>query len=137
MFKARTEEEPAILGVLCDFIEGEARNLKEGLAIIEEIKDPNSLDYGGIYFTTGYDSYDGFRRSLKDMPTPEMAEAVRVEYDKKLDSPSPKGGKKRGDSKFGDFSLVTVAVISAHRRKRQSIIVSRDRWIKARLQGFE
>jgi hypothetical protein len=116
--------------VLCDIVEGEARNLKEGLAIIQEIKDPKALEYSGIYFTTGYDSYDGARRSLKDMPSPEMAEAVRVEYDKKLETPKPKDGKKRGDSKFGDFSLITVAAISAFRRKRQSVIVSRDRWIK-------
>ena len=64
------------------------------------------------------------------MPTQEMAKAVRVEYDKKLDSPKPKEAKKRGDSKFGDFSLITVAAISAVRRKKQSIIVSRDRWIR-------
>ena len=119
-----------VLGILCDFIEGETRNLKEGLEIIQEIKDPKVLEYSGIYFTTSYDSYDGSRRSLEDMPTPEMAEAVRLEYDKKLDSPQPKDGRKRGDSKFGDFSLITVAALSAFRRKRQSIIVSRDRWIK-------
>jgi hypothetical protein len=130
VFKARPESEAVILGVLCDLIEGEARNLGEGLEIIKEIKNPEALQYDGIFFITGYDSYDGARRSLKDMPSPEMAEAVRAEYDKKLDSSKPKEGKKRGDSKFGDFSLITVAAISAFRRKRQSIIVSRDRWIR-------
>ena len=130
MFKAHSDDEPPFLGVLCDIVEGEARNLKEGLAIIQEIKDPKALEYEGIYFTTGYDSYDGARRSLKDMPSPDMAEAVRIEYDKKLETPKPKNDKKRGDSKFGDFSLLTVAAICAFRRKRQSIIVSRDRWIK-------
>jgi hypothetical protein len=126
----KTRPEAVIVGVLCDFIEGEARNLGEGLEILKEIKNPEALQYNGIYFTTGYDSYEGARRSLKDMPTREMAEAVRLEYDKKLDSAKPKEVKKRGDSRFGDFSLITVAAISSFRRKRQSIIVSRDRWIK-------
>ena len=133
VFKSRVETESEILGVICDFIEGEAKNLRQGLGIIEEIRNPNSHEYDGIYFKTQYDSYDGARRSLQDTPTPEMAEAVRVEYDRKLDSSKSvrsKETKKRGDSKFGDFSLLTVATIAASRRKRQSIIVSRDRWIK-------
>jgi hypothetical protein len=127
-FRAAGNLEATFLGVICDFIEGEVRNLRQGLEILEEIKNPASLQYNGFYFKTTCDSYAGARRSLEDMPTPEMAEAVRVEYDKKLDTPPPKEvKKKRGDSKFGDFSLLTVATISAFRRKRQSIVVSRDR----------
>jgi hypothetical protein len=130
-FRAAGDFEATFLGVICDFIEGEVRNLRQGLEILEEIKNPASIQYSGFYFKTTYDSYAGARRSLEDMPTPEMAEAVRVEYDKKLDSPPPKElKKKRGDSKFGDFSLLTVATISAFRRKRQSVVVSRDRWVK-------
>ena len=129
-FKATGQIEAPFLGVICDFIEGEVRNLHQGLKILEEIKNPTSEHYAGFYFQTTYDSYAGARRALEDMPSPEMAEAVRVEYDKKLDPPPPKDLKKRGDSKFGDFSLLTVATVCAFRRKRQSIVVSHDRWIK-------
>ena len=48
--------------------------------MLEEIKNPNSIEFDGIYFTTKYNTFEETRRSLEEMPTPEMAEAVRVEY---------------------------------------------------------
>ncbi len=131
-FRTSRDLETTFLGVICDFIEGEVRNLRKGLEILQAIRTPTSELYAGFYFKTTYDSYAGARRALEDMPTPQMAEAVRVEYDKKLD-PSPLKAvenRKRGDSKFGDFSLLTVATVCAFRRKRLSVVVSRDRWIK-------
>ncbi len=82
VFDARNTND--VLGVICDFIEGEARNLKQGVGIIEEIKNPSSAGFDGVFFKTRYDSRDGSRVSLEDMPTKEMAEAVRVEYQQDL-----------------------------------------------------
>ena len=127
-------------GVICDFIEGEARNLRKGLQLLHELKNP---EYLGYYFETGYNSREQSMHSFKDMPMGEMAEVVLVEYDKKLD---PSGmhattnnakSAARSKSKFGDFSLLTVATIAAFRRKRQSVIVSRDRWIKLSCKALQ
>ena len=127
-------------GVICDFIEGEAKNLRKGLRVLDELKNP---EYLGYYLETGYYSRERSMHSLKDMPTGEMVEAVLVEYDKKLD---PSGmhattnnakSAARSKSKFGDFSLLTVATIAAFRRKRQSVIVSRDRWIKLSCKALQ
>ena len=129
------EEELRVLGVICDFIEGEAKNLNKGLDTLEEL-NKKSPHPSGFYFETKYNSFEGARRALADMPTGEMAEAVLIEYDKKLDPSGmaavTKQARRAADSKskFGDFSLLTVATICASRRKKQSIIVSRDRWIK-------
>ncbi len=77
------------------------------------------------------------------MPNDEMAEAVLVEYDRKLD---PSGmfsvtdqakSAARSKSKYGDFSLVTVATLAAFKRKKQSIIISRDRWIKLSCKALQ
>jgi len=97
---------------------------------LEEIKNPDSREFAGIYFKTRYNIYEESNRSLDDMPSPEMAEAVRVEYDKTqgpASSPDAKETTRNSKSNLGDYSLLTVAVNSAYRRKRQSIIVTRDR----------
>lgn len=126
-------KENQISGVICDFIRGEILNLKKGEEILENLKEPN---YGGYYFETTYNSKEGSRKSLDDMPNEEMKECVLAEYDKKLDPSGMQGITKEAKrassskSKFVDFSLLTVATVAAYRRKRQSIIVSRDRWIK-------
>lgn len=126
-------------GVICDFIEGEALNLKKG-SIIAEL---GHADYEGFYFETNYNSRDGSARALEDMPNEEIKKAVLVEYDKKLNPSGMLGDSKeaksaqRSKSRFVDFSLLTVATISASRRKRQSIIVSRDRWMKLSCKSLE
>ncbi len=138
--KAESRTADPIRGVICDFIEGEALNLRKGLHIFDELKGP---DFYGYFFETDYNAREGSMRSLEDMPTGELKEAVLVEYDKKLDPSGMLGITKeatrasRSKSKFGDFSLLTVATISAFRRKRQSIIVSRDRWIKLSCKSLE
>ena len=140
VFDARISARSDILGVICDFIEGEARNLNKGIDILEEIKNPTATEFAGIYFKTKYNTYEESRRSLEDMPTPEIAEAVRVEYDKVLgpaSSPNAKETTKHARSNFGDYSLLTVAAISAYRRKRKSIIVTRDRWIKSACSSLQ
>lgn len=126
-------------GVICDFIEGEVLNLKKGSVIAELSKS----DYQGFYFETRYNSRDGSARALEDMPNREMKEAVLIEYDKKLNPSGMLGDSKeaksaqRSKSKFGDFSLLTVATISAFRRKKQSIVVTRDRWVKLSCMSLE
>ena len=132
------DDEPPVFGVICDFIEGEVRNLKKGLDTLEKLQ--TSASSRGFYFRTKYNSYEGAKRALDDFPNPEMAESVLDEYDKKLEL-SETGSRttalRKGSdskSKFGDFSLLTVAAICAARRKRQSIVVSRDRWIKLSCQ---
>jgi hypothetical protein len=140
VFNTRISSRNSILGAICDFIEGEARNLNQGVSILEEIKNPDSKEYAGIYFTTRYDTYEESRRPLEDMPSPEMAEAVRVEYDKTLgpaSSPDAKETTRNSKSNLGDYSLLAVAVISAYRRKRESIIVTRDRWIKSACNSLQ
>jgi hypothetical protein len=140
-FAEQTFTKPSpIYGVICDFIQGEILNLKKGSEIFEVLEDPN---YCGFYFETTYNSRDGSKRSLQDMPTTEMMEAVLAEYDKKLDPSGMQAVTKEAKrasvskSKFVDFSLLTVATICAFRRKRQSIIVSRDRWIKLSCKSLE
>jgi len=129
-----------ISGVICDFIESEILNLKKSSGILETLKGPN---YGGYYFETVYNSKEGSRKSLDDMPNEEMKECVLVEYDKKLDPSGMKGVTKEAKrassskSRFVDFSLLTVATVAVYRRKRQSIIVSRDRWIKLSCRSLE
>ncbi len=140
VFNARISTRSDILGVICDFIEGEARNLNRSLAVLEEIKNPHSAEFDGIYFKTKYNTYGESRHSLEDMPTPEMAEAVRVEYDRILgpaSSPAAKETTRNARSNLGDYSLLTVAAISSYRRKRQSIIVTRDRWIKSACNSLQ
>jgi len=140
VFNARISARSGTLGAICDFIEGEARNLNQGVSILEEIKNPDSAEFYGIYFKTRYNTYEESRRSLEDMPSAEMAEAVRVEYDKNLgpaSSPDAKGTTRNSRSNLGDYSLLTVAVNSAYRRKRQSIIVTRDRWIKSACSSLQ
>jgi hypothetical protein len=140
VFNARISTRSDILGAICDFIEGEARNLNRGLVVLEEIKNPNSAEFEGIYFTTKYNTYEESRRSLEDMPTLEIAEAIRVEYDKTLgpaSSPAAKETTRYAKSNYVDYSLLTVAAISAYRRKRQSIIVTRDRWIKSACNSLQ
>jgi len=130
-----------VRGVVCDFIESEMLNLKKGIRILDELK--NDSEYLGFYFQTEYNSREGSAKSLEDMPTPEMKEAVLVEYDKKLNPSGMLGDSKEAKrasaskSKFVDFSILTVATISAFRRKRQSIIVSRDRWIKLSCKSLQ
>jgi hypothetical protein len=118
--------------VVCDFIEGEVQNLKKG-KLLQELKLPG---YFGYSFETSYNSKEEARHSIEDMPSSEMVEAVLVEYDRKLDpsgmQAKTKDAKRASNSKskFVDFSLLTVATISAYRRKRQAVVISRDRWIK-------
>jgi hypothetical protein len=127
-------------GVLCDFIEGEARNLRKGREILEKLKLP---EFSGYYFETSYNSKEGSGKALEDLPTGEMKEAVLVEYDRKLDPTGMHATSKdaknaaRSKSRFTDFSLMTVAALAAYRRKRQSVIVSRDRWIKLSCKALE
>jgi hypothetical protein len=140
IFRKQESEIRFLSGVLCDFIEGEARNLRKGQQILEELKLP---EYLGFYFETSYNSQEGSERSLKDMPTGEMAEAVLVEYDRKLDPSGILGATDqaksaaRSKSRYGDFSLVTVAALAAFKRKKQSIIISRDRWIKLSCKSLQ
>ena len=133
VFKKKSGSAGILCGVVCDFIEGEALNLKRG-SIIAELFDDSQ--YHGFYFETAYNSREGSARALEDMPSSEMKEAVLVEYDRKLNPSGMLGDSKeaknaqRSKSRFGDFSLLAVATISAFRRKRQSIVITRDRWIK-------
>jgi hypothetical protein len=140
LFRKQETGTGVLRGVLCDFIEGEARNLRKGQRILGELKLPAYL---GFYFETTYNSQEGSGRALRDMPTGEMAEAVLMEYDRKLD---PSGmlsatdqakSAARSKSRYGDFSLVTVATLAAFKRKKQSIIVSRDRWIKLSCKSLQ
>jgi len=123
----------SVFGVICDFIMGETLNLRKETRILDDLK---STAYFGYYFGTDYNSRDGSTRSLDEMPHDEMKEAVLFEYDKKLDPSGMLGTSKdakkasSSKSKFVDFSLLTVATISAYRRKRPAAIISRDRWIK-------
>lgn len=127
--------------VICDFIDGEVVNLKKGLPLLNELK--NNPKYSALYFETKYNSREGALHALADMPTGEMAEAVLIEYDKKLDPTGMEGKTKdaksaaRSKSKFGDFSLLTVATISAFKRKKQAVVVSRDRWIKLSCKSLQ
>jgi hypothetical protein len=130
-----------VRGVICDFIEGELVNLKKETTSMERLKKlPNS---NGLYFETKYNSREGASKALADMPTGEMAEAVLIEYDKKLNPSGMLGNSKeaksaaRSKSKFVDFALLTVATVSALKRKKQSIVVSRDRWIKLSCKALE
>jgi hypothetical protein len=139
VFGARIRDRSDILGVICDFIEGEARNLKQGVDTLNEIKDPGTVEFDGIFFKTKYNSYEESKRSLEDMPSAEMAEAVRVEYDKVPELAFPANLKppaRNPKSNFGDFSLLTVAAVSAFRRKRQSIIVTRDRMLRSACESL-
>lgn len=126
--------------VICDFIEGEVLNLKRQPILDALKKDPS---HQGFYFETSYNSREGSKQSLKDMPTSGMAEAVLVEYDKKLDPSGMSNDTKEAKraslskSKFVDFSLLTVATICAFRRKKQAVIVTRDRWIKLSCRSLE
>jgi len=130
IFQKRKPGSEVLWAVLCDFIEGEARNLRKGQQILEELNLPSSF---GFYFETSYNSQEGSKRALDDLPSFEIAEAVLAEYDKKLD---PSGMLDVSDlaksaahskSRSVDFSLVTVATLAAFKRKKQSVIVSRDR----------
>ena len=141
VFSKDPEVSESIRGVLCDFIEGEALNLRKGTKILNLLK--NDSEYSGYYFQTDFNSREGSARSLEDMPAPEMKEAVLVEYDKKLNPSGMLGDSKEAKrasaskSRFVDFSLLTVATVSAFRRKRQSVVVSRDRWIKLSCKSLQ
>ncbi len=140
VFRKEKLGEEIFWGVLCDFVEGEARNLRRGQDILEELK---SQDYSGFYFETSYNEKEGSKRALEDMPNSEMAEAILTEYDKKLDQSGLLGITSKAKSatwsksRYGDFSLLTVASLAAFRRKKQSVIVSRDRWIKLSCKTLE
>jgi len=127
-------------GVLCDFIEGEARNLHKGQEILEKLK---LREFSGYFFATPYNSKEGSGKSLEDLPSEEMKEAVLVEYDRKLDPSGMHATSKdaknaaRSKSRFTDFSLMTVATLAAYKRKKQSVIISRDRWIKLSCKALE
>jgi hypothetical protein len=139
IFNARGEADNGILGVICDFIEGEARNLKQGVEILDELKNPNSAELSGIFFKSHYNARDESKRSLEDMPTPEMKEAVLDEFDKvfpKASSPKAKTTTKKAGSNYVDFALLTVATISSYKRKKQSIVVTRDRWVKSACESL-
>jgi hypothetical protein len=137
---AKSSSSYTVFGVICDFIEGETLNLRKPAGILDGLKDSDRF---GLYFETKYNSRDGSNKSLDDMPNGEMKEAVLVEYDKKLDPSGMLGISKEAKkassskSKFVDFSLLTVATISAYKRKRQSVIVSRDRWIKLSCKSLQ
>jgi hypothetical protein len=141
VFRNDPKVSKSIGGVLCDFIEGEALNLKKGIEILEELK--SSSEYFGYYFQTEYNSREGSSRALEDMPTPELKEVVLVEYDRKLNPSGMLGDSKEAKraatskSRFVDFSILTVATVSAFRRKRLSVIVSRDRWIKLSCKSLQ
>jgi hypothetical protein len=142
LFKRPTvrESDHLIFYVLLDFIEGEFLNLKTEKAILEALKGP---DYRGYYFQTTYNSRDGSRHALEDMPYAEMKEAVLGEYDRKLDPSGMRGDSKEAKratwskSRFVDHSLLAVATIAAYRRKKVSVILSRDRWIKLSCQALK
>jgi hypothetical protein len=140
IFRKEQSGNEIVWGVICDIIEGEVQNLRKGTRVLDELKTP---EYLGYYFETGYNSRERSMHSLKDMPTSEMAEAVLVEYDRKLDPSGMKATSEnaksaaRSKSKFGDFSLLTVVTIAAFRRKRQSVVVSRDRWIKLSCKALQ
>jgi hypothetical protein len=136
---APQESVPVLLPVICDFIEGELLNLKK-TGTLEDLK---GFNYDGYIFESSYNSRDGVKRALEDMPISGMKEAVLVEYDKKLDPSGMRGETKEAKrassskSKFVDFSLITVASICAFRRKKLSVVISRDRWIKLSCKSLE
>lgn len=134
------DSELSMLCVICDFVQGELLNLKKRAGILDDLRAPV---YSGYQFVTAYNSRDGSERALEDMPNPEMKEVVLVEYDRKLDPSGVKSETKEAKrasaskSRFVDFSLITVATVSAHRRKRLSLVLSRDRWVKLSCKALE
>jgi len=141
LFKKREtkESDPILLPVICDFIEGELLNLKK----VGTLEDLKGSGYYGYIFESAYNSRVGAKRALDDMPSPEIKEAVLVEYDKKLDPSGMRGDTKEAKrassskSKFVDFSLMTVASVCAFRRKKLSVVISRDRWIKLSCKSLQ